>query len=156
MLFRSATATVVWLSAQSVLRLLGTRVREEGMTASGLASFLVGERARLRGSLPFRLSEIFTTSSWSSPVIAQSVENSRIIAQRIEANSVLAQAVEKKRTYIPWFLGFLALALFLGCLWYFWPRQPAVTEASAMSSPAVAGERPGSAASGELWTDHAG
>jgi Bacterial protein of unknown function (DUF937) len=70
-----AASTVLAAAAQSVLTFLGTRVRNEGMTATTLSDFLHSSSAGLRNSFPGEFDEPITTPSLGvsepSPVIAQ-------------------------------------------------------------------------------------
>jgi len=50
----TSAATVLYLAAQSVLSFIGSRVRNEGMTATSLATFLQSEGSGMRvGSAGF-------------------------------------------------------------------------------------------------------
>jgi outer membrane protein OmpA-like peptidoglycan-associated protein len=63
----AATSTIMGLGAQSVLSFLGSRVRDEGMTATGLSGFLQRESANLKSVLPASFSEALPTSHPTEP-----------------------------------------------------------------------------------------
>lgn len=82
---------------------LGKRVRDEGMTMSGLGSLLQRESATIRSALPAGLSDLF----WPRASVAST------------ASPVVAQAVERERSSFNW-LPILALALLVpGLVWLF-------------------------------------
>jgi OOP family OmpA-OmpF porin len=58
-----SASTVLTLAAQSVLSFIGTHVRDHGMTANTLGSFLQSEGISRPASLDARFSEPFTTTS---------------------------------------------------------------------------------------------
>jgi outer membrane protein OmpA-like peptidoglycan-associated protein len=121
----TSAATVLALAAQSVLSFIGARVRNEGMTATSLATFLHSEGSAVRsGAAPAAAAETVTT-------------------RRVEIDPVLAQAVEiqKERSIWLWLLPLLLILLGL-LLWFMFRPHPApVAEAPApqpTAAPAVA------------------
>lgn len=115
----AAASTVLGLSTLSVLDRLGARVRQQGMTASSLATYLLGERASLSNALPPGLHEILPTTTSVNPVIAQA----------IETNPVVGQGIKKEGSFLPWLLALLAGLILLG--WYFLRSHEPVTTIEA-------------------------
>jgi hypothetical protein len=91
-----SASTVLALAAQSVLSFIGTRVRDHGMTATALSSFLQSEGASLRDALLAGFHEPITTPS------ADLRDSSPVIAQAIETDPVIAQTVGKGRSFLLW------------------------------------------------------
>lgn len=97
------TSTLMAMSAPVVMSFLGKRVREDGMTMSGLASLLQRESATIRSALPTGLSDLF----WPR-------------ASNVDSGSpVVAQAVEKERPSSSWLAVLPIAALLLGLFWLF-------------------------------------
>ena len=89
------------MCAPMVLGLLGKKVRDEGLTMSGLGGILRREGSTIRSALPAGLSDVI----WTRPTVAQS--------------PVVAQSVQPVSSTPGW-IGALALcAVALGCLWLF-------------------------------------
>ena len=63
----AAASTIMGLGASSVLSFLGSRVRDEGMTATGLSGFLQREGANLKSVLPASFSEAIPTAHPTEP-----------------------------------------------------------------------------------------
>lgn len=127
-------STVLAVAAQSVLSFLGTRVREEGLTATALSDLLHSSAAGFRNSLPLGFDAAITTPS------VKVSEPSPVMAQVVEEDPVVFQTERKERSLLPWLLlalAFLALAfLLLGLLWYaLVPHRPSVTKAPVPSAP---------------------
>jgi OmpA-OmpF porin, OOP family len=102
----AATSTIMALGAQSVLSFIGSRVRDEGMTATGLSSFLQREGASLRSALPAGFDETipkepppFGVRTAAAPPKAPYVE-----------------PVQKARSMWLWLLPLLVILL--GILWF--------------------------------------
>ena len=109
----SVTSTLMAMAAPMVMAFLGKRVRDEGMTMSGLGSLLQRESSTIRSALPAGVSDLL----WPRAPIAAT------------ASPVVAQAVERERSSFGW-LAILALALLVpGLLWLFsHTRKPTITQ----------------------------
>jgi OmpA-OmpF porin, OOP family len=71
-----ATSALLAVSAPLVMNSLGKRVRDEGMTMSGLGSLLQRDSASIRSALPSGLSDLFwprTAADAASPVVGRAV-----------------------------------------------------------------------------------
>jgi outer membrane protein OmpA-like peptidoglycan-associated protein len=114
----AATSTIMGLGAQSVLSFLGSRVRDEGMTATGLSGFLQREGANLKSVLPASFSEALPTEP---PPFA--VHSGAPAASRPPA--VYAEPAHRHGSTWTWLLPLLAILL--GVLWFaLRPRPRAV------------------------------
>jgi outer membrane protein OmpA-like peptidoglycan-associated protein len=102
----AGTATVMALGAQSVLSFLGSRVRDEGMTATGLSEFLRREGANLRSALPAGFNEAFSTEPAPFGVRTTS-----------PAPPTTAQVPPAPRRRIPWLWILPLAAILLGLFW---------------------------------------
>ena len=124
----TSAATVLALAAQSVLSFIGSRVRNEGMTATSLATFLQSEGSGIRG---------FHEPA-STPTVTPPVET--VTTRRVEVDPVIAQTVQKERSIWLWLLPLLLILAGL-LLWFlFRPRPAPVAEAPApvpAAAPAV-------------------
>src|SRR5262249_22000328 len=114
----SGTASsILTMVAPMVLGFLGKKVRDEGLTMSGLGGVLRRESSTIRSALPTGLSDIIwsrSTLATHSPVVAQSV-----------------QPVSSAPSWI----GALALcALALGGLWLFTHGRRAIRPTTGMAS----------------------
>jgi outer membrane protein OmpA-like peptidoglycan-associated protein len=99
-----ATATVLTLGANALLTFIGGKVRDEGMTASSLTSFLRSEAPALRKMLPASFDDAFMRH-FGGPEMARTLDTSPVVAQ----------SVKKERSLFPW----VAMAAILGiALWY--------------------------------------
>ena len=128
----TSAATVLALAAQSVLSFIGSRVRNEGMTATSLATFLQSEGSGARVG--------------STPVTAP-VET--VTTRRVEIDPVIAQTVQKERSIWLWLLPLLLILAGL-LLWFlFRPRPAPVAEAPA-AVPTVAPAAPVAPATPDL------
>jgi OOP family OmpA-OmpF porin len=71
-----SASTLLAIAATTVVSFLNKRVRDEGMSMTGLGAILQNERATIRGALPAGLSELFLplfpAAADASPVVAQS------------------------------------------------------------------------------------
>src|SRR5277367_6247135 len=107
-----STGTIFALAAQSVLSFIGARVREEGMTATGLAGFLRSQVSPAAGIATPPMDPLVTT-------------------RRVEIDPVIAQTVKKERSFWIWLLPLLLILLGL-LLWLALRSKPApVAEAPA-------------------------
>ncbi len=129
----TSTATLLAVAAQSVLSFIGTRVRDEGMTATSLATFLKHEGASMRDSLPAGFYE-----APAVPPLTQPKET--VTTRRVEIDPVIAQTVQKERSFWAWLLPLLLILLGV-LLWFLFRSRPApVAEAPApveTKAPAV-------------------
>ena len=132
----TSTATLLAVAAQSVLSFIGARVRDEGITATSLATFLQHEGASMRDSSPAG----FYEASAPPPVTPPKVS---VTTKRVEIDPVIAQTVTKERSIWVWLLPLLLILL--GLLLWFLFRPPApVAEAPApveTTAPAVPSAR---------------
>jgi outer membrane protein OmpA-like peptidoglycan-associated protein len=130
----TSTATVLALAGQSVLSFIGTRVRDEGMTATSLASFLQSEGVRMRESLPAGFHEASTTPLVTPP------KATTVTTRQVEVDPVIAQTVKKERSIWAWLLPLLLILLGV-LLWSLFRSRPApVAETPApvkTAAPAV-------------------
>jgi OmpA-OmpF porin, OOP family len=74
----SATSGLLTMAAPMVMSFITKRVRDEGLSMSGLGTLLQNETATIRNALPAGLADLFwpraaTTAAAATPVIAQSV-----------------------------------------------------------------------------------
>lgn len=108
----AATSTIMALGAQSVLSFIGSRVRDEGMTATGLSSFLQREGASLRSALPAGFDEAIPKEPPPFGV--------RTAAASPKAPYV--EPVQKARSMWLWLLPLLVILL--GILWFAFRPKP--------------------------------
>jgi hypothetical protein len=143
----TSAATVLALAAQSVLSFIGARVRNDGLTATSLATFLHSEGSAVRtGSA----SEFHQAPA--DPRVTAPTEN--VTTRRIEIDPVIAQTVQKERSVWLWLLPLLLILAGL-LLWFlFRPRSASVAEVPA-PPPAAAPIAP-PAGSGKLCTPPTG
>jgi outer membrane protein OmpA-like peptidoglycan-associated protein len=132
----TSAATVLALAAQSVLSFIGARVRNDGLTATSLATFLHSEGSAVRtGSA----SEFHQAPA--DPRVTAPTEN--VTTRRIEIDPVIAQTVQKEPSVWLWLLPLLLILAAL-LLWIlFRPRSESVAEAPA-PPPAAAPVAPAS------------
>jgi outer membrane protein OmpA-like peptidoglycan-associated protein len=72
------TSTLLAMAGPMVMSFIGTRVRAEGMTMSGLGSLLQRESSTFRSALPVSLRDQFwPREATASPVVAQAVEREK-------------------------------------------------------------------------------
>jgi OmpA-OmpF porin, OOP family len=120
----TSAATVLALAAQSVLSFIGARVRNEGMTATSLATFLHSEGTAVRGG---------SAAEFHQPPAAPRVTapTETVVTRRVEVDPVIAQTVQKERSIWLWLLPLLLILAGL-LLWFlFRPRPAPVAEAPA-------------------------
>jgi OmpA-OmpF porin, OOP family len=126
----TSAATVLALAAQSVLSFIGSRVRNEGMTATSLATFLQSEGSGMRVGAAAGFHEAAATTPVTAPV-------ETVTTRRVEIDPVIAQTVQKERSIWLWLLPLLLILLGL-LLWFlFRPRPATVAEAPAPVPTAV-------------------
>ncbi len=138
----TSAATVFALAAQSVLSFIGARVRNDGMTATSLATFLHSEGSAVRSGAAAELHQAPAATRVTAPT-------ETVTTKRVEVNPVIAQTVQKERSMWLWLL---PLLLILGglLLWFlFRPRSATVAEAPA-PPPAAAPAVPAAPATPEL------
>jgi outer membrane protein OmpA-like peptidoglycan-associated protein len=95
-------ATIMSLGVSALLSFIGKHVRDEGMTASSLASLLNREAPGVRAMLPRALNDALAT-----PVGER---------RTLEVDPVVAQTVRKERSWLPWMVvpAIVAAALWFG------------------------------------------
>jgi OmpA-OmpF porin, OOP family len=99
-----AAATVLTLGANALMNFIGGKVRDEGMTATSLTSFLRSEAPAVRKAMPASFEDAFTRHFGSAETV-----------RPIDTSPVVAQSVKKERSYFPW----VAMAAILAAaLWY--------------------------------------
>ena len=113
----AAASTVMALGAQSVLNFIGARVRDEGMTATGLSAFLQREGANLKSMLPANFHEALPTEP---PAFA--VRGVPASPRLPEAKTPLVEPVRRGGSMWLWMLPLLALLL--GILWFAFRSKP--------------------------------
>jgi OmpA-OmpF porin, OOP family len=101
----AGTATIMALAVQSVLSYIGSRVRDEGMTATGLSEFLRREGANFRSALPAGFNEAL--SSEPAPFGVRTASPT--------APPAYVQPLQKRG--IPWLWILPLAAILLGILW---------------------------------------
>ena len=96
-------ATIMSLGVNALLGLIARRVRDEGMTASSLASFLSREAPGVRAALPPAVDDALRSTIGER-------------ARTFDVNPVVAQTVRKERSWLPWLAvpAVLAAALWFG------------------------------------------
>jgi outer membrane protein OmpA-like peptidoglycan-associated protein len=120
----TSAATVLALAAQSVLSFIGARVRNDGMTATSLATFLHSEGSAVRGGSAAEFHQ-----APAAPRVTAPTET--VTTRRVEIDPVVAQTVQKERSIWLWLLPLL-LILFGLLLWFlFRPRSAPVAEGPA-------------------------
>jgi OmpA-OmpF porin, OOP family len=124
-----AARTLLALGAQSVLSFIGTRVRDEGMTAGALSALLQSEAPNLRRALPAEFNEAFTTPS------AGVRTSGPVTSQTIGIDPVIAEAVREQRSILPWLLP--VAVILIGAFWLANRPGPTVTEAPVARAPIV-------------------
>lgn len=111
------TSRLMAMAAPVIISFLGKRVRDEGMTMSGLGNFLQQESATIRKALPAGLSDMF----WPR-------------AMADSASPVVAQAVGKEESSSSWLVALPIAALVLGLFWLFTHSQRTTTQVSSVTS----------------------
>jgi outer membrane protein OmpA-like peptidoglycan-associated protein len=98
------------MAAPMVMNFLGRRVRDEGMSMSGLGSLLQREVPAIRAALPASVSDLL----WPRQ------------HETVGASPVVAQTVTKERSSASWLIPLLCLALIPGLWWLFSRHRPVV------------------------------
>jgi outer membrane protein OmpA-like peptidoglycan-associated protein len=106
------------IAAPVVISFLGKRVRDEGITMSGLGNSLQQESAAIQRALPTGLSDLF----WPRTAVVDS------------ASPVVAQAVEKEEPSSSWIVALPIAALLLGLFWLFTHSPRTTTQVSSVTS----------------------
>jgi len=126
----TSAATVLALAAQSVLSFIGARVRNDGMTATSLATFLRSEGPGVRAGSAAEFHEPPAAPRVTAPAEA-------VTTRRVEIDPVVAQTVQKERSIWLWLLPLLLILAGL-LLWFLFRPRPAAPVAEAPASPAAA------------------
>jgi OOP family OmpA-OmpF porin len=118
----TAASALLALGGQTVLGFLGGKVRDGSINANSLPGFLAKESDALHGIPP--------TDSPRRPI--------PVATHKVDVNPVIAQSVqqEKSSSILPWLLGLLLAALFLGFWWYRSHQQP-VAVSQPVTTPAA-------------------
>jgi outer membrane protein OmpA-like peptidoglycan-associated protein len=114
----AATSTIMGLGAQSVLSFLGSRVRDEGMTATGLSSFLQREGPNLKSVLPASFNEALPATHLTEPP-PFSVRTGAPAPSRPPA--AYPEPEHRKRPAWAWLL---PLLIIVGLLWFAFRPRP--------------------------------
>jgi hypothetical protein len=119
----TSAATVLALAAQSVLSFIGARVRNDGMTATSLATFLHSEGSAVRSGF---------AAEFQAPAATRvTAPTETMVTRRVEVDPVIAQTVQKERSVWLWLLPLLLIVGGL-LLWFLFRPHPApVAEAPA-------------------------
>jgi outer membrane protein OmpA-like peptidoglycan-associated protein len=114
----AATSAVMALGAHSVLSYLGSRVRDEGMTATGLSSFLQREGANLKSVLPAGFNEALPAEP--PPFGVRTV--TPITSRALQPKGAYVEPVTRARSMWLWLLPLLLILL--GILWFAFRPKP--------------------------------
>ena len=119
----TSAATVLALAAQSVLSFIGARMRNDGMTATSLATFLRSEGSAVRSG---------SAAEFQGPIATRvTAPTETVTTRRVEVDPVIAQTVQKERSVWLWLLPLLLILAGL-LLWFLFRPHPAtVAEAPA-------------------------
>jgi len=115
------TSRLMAMAALVVISFLGKRVRDGGITMSGLGNFLQEESASIQRALPTGLSDLF----WPRVAVVDS------------ASPVVAQAVEKEEPSSSWIVALPIAALLLGLFWFFTHSHRTNTQVSPVTTGAA-------------------
>ena len=118
-------ASLLSMGAPLLLGMLGKRVKEGGLNAGGLTTFLTQEASSVRGMLPPELTSFFSGAKTTEPAFVPPV----------------ATVVTKEKSR-GWLLPLLlALVVLLGLIWWFASRNktaPTTATETATTAPAAA------------------
>jgi outer membrane protein OmpA-like peptidoglycan-associated protein len=118
----SGTAsTLLAIAAPTVVSFLNKRVRDEGMSMTGLGAILQTERATIRGALPAGLSELFMPS----------------LPAAASASPVVAQSFIKEGGFPSWATALGLCGAALGCFWLLTHARRPVTEMGFVATGAA-------------------
>jgi OOP family OmpA-OmpF porin len=115
------TSKLMVMAAPVVISFLGKRVRNDGITISGLGNLLQQESAAIQGALPAGLSDLF----WPRVTVADS------------ASPIVAQAVEKEEPSSSWIIALPIAVLLLGLFWLFTHSHRTTTQVSSVTTGAA-------------------
>jgi hypothetical protein len=116
---------VLALAAQSVLSFIGARVRNDGMTATSLATFLHGEGSAVRSA---------SAIEFQAPAATRvTAPTETVVTRRVEVDPVIARTVSKERSIWLWLLPLLLILA--GLLLWFLFRPHAATVAEVPPPP---------------------
>jgi OOP family OmpA-OmpF porin len=138
----TSAATVLALAAQSVLSFIGARVRNDGMTATSLATFLHGEGSAVRGGSPAEFHQ-----APAAPRVTAPTET--MTTRRVEIDPVIAQTVQKEKSVWLWLLPLLLILAGL-LLWFLFRPRPATVAEAPAPPPAAAPVPPAAPATPDL------
>jgi OOP family OmpA-OmpF porin len=138
----TSAATVLALAAQSVLTFIGARVRNDGMTATSLATFLHGEGSAVRGGSPAEFHQ-----APAAPRVTAPTET--VTTRRVEIDPVIAQTVQTEKSVWLWLLPLLLILAGL-LLWFLFRPRPATVAEAPAPPPAAAPVPPAAPATPDL------
>jgi OmpA-OmpF porin, OOP family len=140
----TSAATVLALAAQSVLSFIGARVRNDGMTATSLATFLHSESSAVRSGSATEFHQ-----APAQPRVTAPTET--VTTRRIEIDPVIAQTVQKEKERSVW-LWLLPLLLILGglLLWFLFRPHAATVAEAPPPAPTAAPVAPAAPATPDL------
>src|SRR5882757_10660316 len=140
----TSAATVLALAAQSVLSFIGARVRNDGMTATSLATFLHSEGSAVRGGSAAEFHQ-----APAAPRVTAPTET--VTTRRVEIDPVVAQTVQKERSIWLWLLPLLLILAGL-LLWFLFRPRPAPVAEGPAPVPTAAPAAPATPATPDLGT----
>jgi OOP family OmpA-OmpF porin len=118
----SGTAsTLMAIAAPTVVSFLNKRVRDEGMSMTGLGAIIQNERATIQGALPAGLRELFLPSF---PAAAG-------------ASPVVAQSFIREGGFPSWAIALGLCGATLGCFWLLTHARRPVTEMGSVATGAA-------------------
>jgi OmpA-OmpF porin, OOP family len=137
----TSAATVLVLAAQSVLSFIGARIRNDGMTATSLATFLHSEGSAVRSG---------SAAEFQAPAATRvTAPTETVVTRRVEIDPVIAQTVQKERSIWLWLLPLLLILAGL-LLWFLFRPRPATVAEAPAPPPTAAPVAPAAPATPEL------
>lgn len=120
----AAASTLLALGGQTVLSLLGGKVRDGSVNANSLPGFLAKESEALQDKLPAGVAR--------QPIPLTTTH-------KVDVNPVVAQSVEREKSSspLPWILGLILAAILLGFWWYRSHQQPVTVAQPTPTAPAT-------------------